>query len=151
MSSSEFVRATRSFAQRGHVAVEFSIVMFMFVSVLLGIIDFSRWLFAINSANEAAREGARVAVVCDLSDSAIQQHMAPWLITATGGSISVSYTPGGCVANASGGTPCAGVTVSLSGYTVPRVAWFLPTMTLPTATTFLPRESMDSTNNDRCV
>ena len=125
--------------------------MLMYVSLLLGIIDFSRWLFTINSANEAAREGARVAVVCDLSDSAIQQRMAPLLVTATGGSISVAYTPAGCVANASGGTPCAGVTVSLTGYTVPRVAWFLPTMTLPTAATFLPRESMDSTNNARCI
>lgn len=137
--------------QRGHVAVELSIVMLMYVSMLLGIVDFSRWLFAINSANEAAREGARVAVVCDLSDSAIQQRMAPWLVSATGGTIAVSYTPGGCVANAAGGTPCTGVTVSLSGYQVPRVAWFLPNMTLPAATTFLPRESMDSTNNDRCI
>ena len=126
-------------------------VMVMFVSLLVGAIDLSRWLYAIDAAQEAGREGARVAVVCNLNSAAITQRMQASLITATSGSSSVSYTPGGCCAKEATCLPvCTGVTVTLTGYQVPRIAWFLPTMTIPTVTNYMPRESLDSTNNVRC-
>lgn len=126
-------------------------MLVMFVMLVLGAIDFSRWLYAIDAANEAARNGVRTAVVCDKSDTAIQQRTAYGLVGSTGGTITVTYTPGGCYANAAAGTPvCTGVSVQVAGYTVPKVAWFLPTLTVPTITTYMPRESMSSTNNARC-
>lgn len=136
----------------GSVAVEMAMVMLMFTSLLVGAIDLSRWLYAINAAQEAAREGARVAAVCNLNSGAITVRMQPSLLTATNGTAVVTYTPGGCCAQESTCVPaCTGLTVTLSGYRVPRIAWFLPTMTVPTVTTYLPRESLDSTNNARCT
>ena len=128
--------------QRGSVAIEFVLVFAIFLSAVLAMIDFSRWLFAVNAVNEAAREGARTAVVCDKNSSAISTRMAPLLAFTTPGSVVITYSPSGaCTVDT-----CDGVTVSLSGYTVPAIAPFLPrTLSLPTATTFLPRESMRST------
>jgi Flp pilus assembly protein TadG len=132
--------------QRGSAAIEFVLVFGTFLAALLAMIDFSRWLFAVNSAHEAAREGARVAVVCDKNDTAVQSRMAPFLATATGGTITVSYSPNACTV-----TNCEGVTVSLSGYHIDSIAPFMPiALNLPTAKTFLSRESMDSTLNARC-
>lgn len=51
--------------QRGATVVEFALVLLIFLMFLLGILDFSRMLFTWNAANEAARAGARFAVVCD--------------------------------------------------------------------------------------
>jgi Flp pilus assembly protein TadG len=138
--------------QPGSVAVELALVMLVFVTLVIGTIDLTRWLYAIDAINEAAREGARVAVVCNLNAGAITARMQPSLAMATGGTATVTYAPGGCCAREAVCVPaCTGVTVTLTGYRVPRVAWFLPTMTLPNVVTFLPRESLDSTNNDRCV
>lgn len=136
---------------QGSVAVEFAIVITMFLSMVLGAMDLARWLYTIDAASEAARAGARVAVVCNLNSSAINAHIAVGLAMASGGTTTISYQPTGCFAQQAQGNPaCTGATVSLTGYTVPRVAWFLPTMTVPTIRTYLSRESMDSTNNARC-
>jgi Flp pilus assembly protein TadG len=138
-------------AQRGSVAVEMALVMLMFITLVLGTIDIGRWLYALTATQEAAREGARVAAVCNLNSSAINTHMHPSLVTVTTGTSTVTYVPGGCCAKEATCLPvCTGVTVTLTGYQVPRVALFLPTMTIPTVTTYLPRESLDSTNNARC-
>ena len=129
-----------------------AMVMLVFVSLVVGAIDLARWLYAIDAIAEAAREGARVAVVCNLNAGAITTRMQPSLVSAVGGTATVAYSPGGCCATEAACTPaCTGVTVTLTGYRVPRVAWFLPTMNLPTVVSYLPRESLDSTNNDRCV
>lgn len=127
-------------------------VMLVFVTMVLGAIDLSRWLYAIDAIGEAGREGARVASVCNLNAAAIVTRMQPALAMATGGTATTTYTPAGCCAQQSNACPvaCTGVTVQLTGYYVPRIAPFLPTMTLPNITTYLPRESLDSTNNDRC-
>jgi Flp pilus assembly protein TadG len=138
--------------QRGNVAVEFALVMLMFVTLVVGAIDLSRWLYGINAAQEAAREGARVAVVCNLGSPAVASHMQPSLATLSSGTQTITWTPSGCCANEATCTPaCTGVTVQLQGYRVPRIAPFLPTMVVPNVTTYLPRESMDSTGNARCT
>jgi Flp pilus assembly protein TadG len=150
MSSFDRANPSRA-AQRGSVAVEMALVMLIFVSLVLGTIDLGRWLYAITATQEAAREGARVAAVCNLNASAINTHMHLSLVTVTTGTPTVTYQPGGCCAREATCLPvCSGVTVTLTGYQVPRVAWFMPTMTIPTVTTYLPRESLDSTSNARC-
>jgi Flp pilus assembly protein TadG len=134
------------------VLVEFALVITIFVTLLLGAIDLSRWLYAIDAANEATRQGARTAVVCARNAAAVTDSMLPALITATGGTTSVNYLPSNscCAVQSSSCTACTGVVISLNNYRVPRIAPFLPTMNLPPVTTYLPRESMDSTNNPRC-
>ena len=51
--------------QAGSTAVEFALVLLVFLTFLLGITDFSRMLYTWNAATEATRAGARYAVVCD--------------------------------------------------------------------------------------
>jgi len=48
----------------GVAAVEFALIAWILILLLIGIMEISRILFVWNSANEAVRYGARVAVVC---------------------------------------------------------------------------------------
>jgi Flp pilus assembly protein TadG len=47
----------------GQALVEFALVLPMFAMVLFGIIDLGRYVFTVNSMNEAAREAARAGSV----------------------------------------------------------------------------------------
>ena len=53
-------------------AVEFALVAALFFTLLIGIMEMGRVLFYWNSAAEATRLGARLAVVCDLNDTTIK-------------------------------------------------------------------------------
>lgn len=147
-------------AQRGAAIVEFAIVAILFFTLLLGIADFGRWLFTLNAASEATRLGARVAVVCDLNDTAVIDRMREILPQASAAQIQVTYygsnpvAPGTWSGGCSVGT-CAGVTVRLQGASIPSVAWFLPiSLPIPAFTTSLTRESLrsviDGSNNPIC-
>ena len=48
---------------RGQALVEFALVIPLVILLLMGIFDFGRAVFAYNSLSNAAREGARVAIV----------------------------------------------------------------------------------------
>jgi Flp pilus assembly protein TadG len=48
---------------RGQTLVEFALVIPLFVLLLFGIVDFGRAVLASNSISNAAREGARTAIV----------------------------------------------------------------------------------------
>jgi hypothetical protein len=135
--------------QRGAAAVEFALVVTMFVATVLATIDLSRWVFAIVSAGEAARAGARTALVCSLeAGSAVRARMAPWLNSVQGGVVSIQYLPSGCTARQSGSSPaCTGVSVSVRDYTAPGGLWLLDALPVPAVTAYLPRESLDSTLN----
>jgi len=58
--------------QQGLATVEFAIVGALLMLLLLGVIEFARLVFVWNSATEATRRGARVAVVCPVNDPAIR-------------------------------------------------------------------------------
>ena len=58
--------------RRGQTLVEFALVLPLLVLVLVGIFDFGRAIFAYNTVSNAAREGARLAIV-DQTTSDIQQ------------------------------------------------------------------------------
>lgn len=128
-------------SQVGATAVEFALVAILFFSIMLGIVDFGRWLFAFNGAAEATRFGARIAVVCDLNSPAIRSRIMPFLPGGTAVSdISVTYIPNGCDA-----TTCTAVRVALGNVSISAIAWFLPaSLPLPVFATTLPRESMKS-------
>lgn len=127
--------------QAGTASVEFALVSVAFFTILIGIMEFSRVLFYWNSAEEATRLGARIAVVCDKSDVDIKMKMRQIVPMVPANKILVDYDPAGCTVNT-----CQRVTVSIDAG-VP-IATFIPfvslSLALPPFTTSLPRESMDS-------
>ena len=104
--------------QLGAAIVEFAIVAVVFLTLLLGIMDFGRMLFTWNAAAEATRWGARVAVVCDkLTPTQIRAKMKRILPQLTDANIVINwYSPEGTVNNACDRSNCRGVEVRLAGF-----------------------------------
>jgi Flp pilus assembly protein TadG len=50
-------------ARRGQALVEFALIIPLFLLLLVGIFDLGRAVFAFNTLTNAAREGARIAIV----------------------------------------------------------------------------------------
>ena len=48
---------------RGQSIVEFALILPVFVLVLVGVFDLGRGIYAYNTISQAAREGARLAIV----------------------------------------------------------------------------------------
>lgn len=151
--------------QRGAGIVEFALIATVFLTLLLGIMDFGRMLLMWNSAAEATRWGARIAVVCangsgDIANLAMtrtkMKQILPQLADAN---IVIEWqNPQGTVDNACDRSTCKGVEVSIysnpgdvddpanlkfqpvspfMGFVVPPV---------PAFATYLPRESMEAVN-----
>ena len=55
--------------ERGQGLVEFALVFPVFILLLLGIFDLGRAVYAYNTIGDAAREGARVAIVNQIETS----------------------------------------------------------------------------------
>jgi len=122
--------------------VEFALIAIVFFALLIAIMEFGRILFAFNSAAEATRFGARIAVVCDPNSTTMivskMQLLMPSLTTAN---ISISYLPNGCDVNT-----CKQVQVGVTGITYrPLIPVPSLNISMPPFTTTLPRESMRST------
>jgi Flp pilus assembly protein TadG len=128
--------------QRGATIVEFSFVLIIFLTFLLGVLDFSRLLYTWSVTNEATRAGARYAVVCATpADSSriltAMQQRVPQIAA-----IDVVWEPAGCDASS-----CEGVNVSVTNM---QFKWVSPLpgvlaqkiINLPGFTTYLPREMM---------
>ena len=130
--------------QRGAASVEFALIASLLFTLLFGIMEMSRVLFYWNTATEVTRLGARLAVVCDKDDTAIKTSMNEMLGILTPSNIAVAWTPGGCNINS-----CQSVTVSITGLNVATFIPFVPlNLSMPSFSTTLPRESMDSANPD---
>ena len=136
--------------QSGAVAIEFALIASIFFTILIGTLEFGRVLFYMNSAAEATRFGARIAVVCDINASGIRSNMIKRLSILTNQNINVDYVPAGC-SQAS----CKSITVAITGVNVATFIPFVPdsirSINLPNFSTSLPRESMDSTDNSLCT
>jgi Flp pilus assembly protein TadG len=131
--------------QAGVAAIEFALVSALFFTVLFGMMEMGRMLFYWNSAAEATRFGARMAVVCDLDDADIKTRMQQrFPITLPSSQIFISYEPSACTVNT-----CQSVTVSIgAGVSVATFIPFVPlSLSLPPFSTTLPRESMQSAVN----
>lgn len=127
--------------QRGTTAVEFAIVTALMCSLLIGIMEMGRMLFYWNSAAEATRLGARMAVVCDVGDADIKVRMQQMFAALPADKINIAYSPTGCTINT-----CQTVTVSIDpGVSFTPVIPFVSlSLSLPSFSTSLPRESLDS-------
>ena len=137
-------------SQQGAAIVEFALVMTVFITLLLAIVDFGRVLYAWNAAAEATRWGARIAVVCDqVSPDQIRSKMKIILPELTDANIAINwYNPEGSVNNSCDSSNCKGVEVSITGLSVQSISPFMGFI-MPAVTpfqTYLPRESMQATN-----
>jgi len=125
----------------GATAIEFALVLIVFLMFLLAVVDFGRMLFTWNAATEATRAGARYAVVCDstANEDAVRARMQSLLPQIT--DIGVAWTPAGCTT-----ATCLGVTVSIENF---DFVWISPILgaasmvvPVPRFSTFLTREVM---------
>ena len=128
--------------QSGATAVEFALVLVMFLTFLLGITDFARMLFTWGAANEATRNGARFAAICDDTTNKANVLARMRGILPQIGDIDLAWDPAGCTA-----ATCEGVTVTITSL---DYQWISPiagsaglaAMSMPTFSTYLPREMM---------
>lgn len=133
--------------QRGATAVEFALVLLLFFTFMLGILDFSRMLFTWNAANEATRAGARFAAVCDSRADSAQVLAKMQALLPEVQSISVDWFDPDLNMNACDPTTCMAVRVRINNL---NYRWISPIagiasladIPLPTFSTFLIREAM---------
>ena len=145
--------------QRGLVIVEFALVaLLIFFPLLLGIMEFGRWLFTLNAAAEATRLGARLAVVCSVSSKdadAIKNRMIFFVGGLLPEQITINYSPSnGCDPDWSAevSNRCESVTVQILGTAkfTPLIPYFGVPVSIPPFTTTLTREFMNSASNPVC-
>jgi hypothetical protein len=128
--------------QAGAAAVEFALVAILFFTLVLGVAEWARALFVWNSAVEATRFGARVAVVCDIDAAAVATRMGAILPGLDPGQVSIAYTPAGC-----NRASCESVTVGIQNISVtPLIPFVGVAIPVPPFSTRLVRESLESTN-----
>ncbi|MBP0593737.1 pilus assembly protein [Paraburkholderia sp. LEh10] len=131
--------------QKGVAALEFALVATVFFTLLIGVMEVGRVLFYWNTAAEATRIGARVAVVCDINSSQstgnpVVRDMQQLLPILKPANVQVTYLPSGCDA-----TSCTSVTVAITNVPVNTMVPFVPfNLTMPPFSTTLPRESLSS-------
>ena len=137
--------------QAGATAIEFALVASIFFMLLIGIAEFSRVLFYWNTAGEATRLGARIAAVCDAKDATIKERTTKLMPKLQATNIQIGYEPSGCDADADvARNTCRSVTVSVSNVSVETFIPVVPiTLAMPSFTTTLPRESLNSSTGGK--
>lgn len=137
--------------QSGATAVEFALVLIIFLTFLLGIMDFSRMLYTWNAANEATRAGARYAVVCDDTGNSAQVLLKMQALLPQIQTINLAWIPAGCTA-----ATCEGVTLTITNL---DYQWISPiagiaklsAIRMPAFSTFLTREVMRKDPNSDAI
>jgi hypothetical protein len=133
-------------SQFGATAVEFALVVPLFLGLVFGVMEFSRLMFVYSTAVEATRLGARVATVCNVNDTAVIRRMNSMLTLLNTGNVTVNYPTGECSA-----TTCDPVTVRIHDLEVPLLIPLARlTVAVPDFATSIPAESRDSTDNALC-
>jgi len=130
--------------QVGAVAVELALIAIVFVTLLMAIIEFGRWMYTLEMVTEATRTGARMAVVCDINDADIKAEMQTRLpqLSLSAAQISIQYLPAGCDKS-----NCQSVQVGVTGATfTPAIPFLYAAFPIPPFSTTLPRESLESVN-----
>jgi hypothetical protein len=136
-------KSLHSLRRQGGIAIiEFALVAIIFFALLLGIMEFGRWLFTLNAAREATRWGVRVAVVCGSTPSEINSYVAVMLRSGDG-AITIDPTPLSLCTT----SDCI-VTAKLEGATfTPLIPFLGGSYALPNFTTSLPREALGAAGN----
>lgn len=133
--------------QRGVAAVEFGLIAFIFFNLLLGIVEFGRWMFTLNAANEATRLGARLAVVCSISSApSIKLRMSAMAGGIASENMTITYLPSGCDEDT-----CKTVIARIdNAIFTPVIPYLSGSFAIPSFPVSLPREYMNSTGNPVC-
>jgi Flp pilus assembly protein TadG len=138
--------------QLGATAVEFALVLMLFLMFMLGIVDFSRMLYTWSAANEATRAGARYAAVCDSTGNSAQVLARMQLLMPQIQNIQLAWNPPSCDP-----TTCEGVTVTIQNMNyrwISPLAGFITRADIPMPgfSTYLTREAMrqDPHSGDIC-
>ena len=147
--------------QVGAAAVEFALVLIIFLTFLLGIVDFARMLWTWNAANEATRWGARVSVVCAKDATAVLTNMQKFLPQLTAANVNIDWyavtgpTTPDAISTTCDGRTCTGVNVAITGL---NYQWISPigfanqaAIPMPGFSTYLPREIMGRDPNSSSV
>lgn len=146
--------------QRGAGIVEFALIATVFLTLLLGIMDFGRMLLMWNSAAEATRWGARIAVVCDkATPDQVRSKMKQIMPQLADANIVIEWqNPQGVADNGCDKNTCKGVEVRIYNNpgdgadpsnlkfdpVSPFMGFVIPPV--PAFATYLPRESMEAIN-----
>lgn len=133
--------------QRGATMIEFALVLMIFLTFFLGLIDFARMLWTWNAANEATRWGARTAVVCPKGSAKVLDRMQKFLPQLTTDNVLVQwYDAAGNQNNTCTTATCGAVNVRIQNL---NYQWISPigfslrgAIPMPGFSTYLPRESM---------
>lgn len=147
--------------QFGATMVEFALVLILFLTVLLGIVDFARMLWTWNAASEATRWGARVSVVCERDATAVLARMKFFVPQLQAANVQIDWYTWDHVSstyNISYGcdhTNCAGVNVQIKNLNYqwmgPVAFGFQSLIGMPAFSTFLPREIMGRDDDSASV
>lgn len=147
--------------QAGATMIEFALVLLMFLTVVLGIVDFARMLWTWNAASEATRWGARVSVVCERNATAVLARMKTFLPQLEAANVAIdwyTWDTASSTYNISAScdhTNCAGVNVRLQNLNYewmgPVAYGFQAYIGMPAFSTFLPREAMGQDTNSAAV
>lgn len=138
--------------QRGATMIEFALVLMIFLTFFLGLIDFARMLWTWNAANEATRWGARTAVICPQGSPKVLDRMQQFLPQLTAANVKIDwYDPAGNLSTTCNATNCGAVNVRLQSL---NYQWISPigfslrsAIPMPSFSTYLPRESMGTDPN----
>lgn len=142
--------------QAGATVVEFALVLIIFLTFFLGLLDFARMLWTWNAANEATRWGARISVVCNRNASGVLTSMQKMLPQLTAANLAIDwYDSAGNISTTCDFTNCAGVNVRITGL---DYQWLSPigfsnhaAIPMPGFSTYLPREIMGQDPNSNSV
>jgi Flp pilus assembly protein TadG len=142
--------------QSGATAVEFALVLIIFLTFFLGIVDFARMLWTWNAANEATRWGARISVVCDKNAAAVLTSMQKFLPQLTAANVRIDwYDVSGTISTTCDFSNCAAVNVQITAL---NYQWISPigfsnhaAIPMPVFSTYLPREIMGQDPNSSAV
>jgi hypothetical protein len=134
----------------GAYVVEFALVVTIFLTILLAIMDFGRLFFQLNSAAEATRFGARTAVVCKLNSSAVIEKMRIFASLPLSTDISVDwYDATGTInssCRSSVSDTCAGVSVRIQNIAftpISPITWIgFNSVSVPGFQTYMTREML---------
>ena len=145
--------------QAGSTAVEFALVLIIFLTFFLGTLDFARMLWTWNAASEATRWGARISVVCDkgaASKAFVLSKMQKFVPQLTSANLVVEwYDAADTISTTCNATNCSGVSVRITGL---NYQWLSPigfsnqaAIPMPGFSTYLPREIMGQDANSSAV
>lgn len=76
---------TTSPRQRGATMVEFALLLLLFLTFMLSLLEYSRMMFLWNAVQEVSRRAARGAAVTDFSDAAAMQALRQGALLGNGG------------------------------------------------------------------